>query len=99
MRTELWNKVDDDNPIQYEVLDSGYGYILLGALESATIPLKTLSAKLKEAMEFLTGQGVPGIIVDLRGNRGGFRRPCPPNLPVTFILKQPFMNIKATTIR
>ncbi len=69
--TELWNKVNDDNPIQYEVLDSGYGYILLGALESETIPLKTLSAKLKEAMEFLTGQGVPGIIVDLRGNRGG----------------------------
>jgi carboxyl-terminal processing protease len=48
-----------------------YGFILLGALKSVNIPLKTLSAKLKEAMEFLTGQGVPGIIVDLRGNRGG----------------------------
>lgn len=70
-QTELWKKVDDDNPIQYEVLDSGYGYILLGALESETIPVKTLSAKLKEAMEFLTEQNVPGIVVDLRGNSGG----------------------------
>ena len=70
-QTELWKKVDDDNPIQYEVLESGYGYILLGALESETIPVKTLSAKLKEAMEFLTAQNVPGIVVDLRGNNGG----------------------------
>lgn len=70
-QTELWKKVDDYNPIQYKVLDSGYGYILLGALESETISIKTLSAKLKEAMESLTGQNVPGIIVDLRGNSGG----------------------------
>lgn len=72
-KTGLWNKVDDDEPIKYEVMGSGYGYIMLGALESEnpTFSYDYLSDKLKEAMIFLTARNVPGIVVDLRGNSGG----------------------------
>ncbi|SDL50141.1 carboxyl-terminal processing protease [Maridesulfovibrio ferrireducens] len=69
--TGLWNKVDDANPIKREVLVSGYGYIMLGTLESEDISQDQLFNKFKEAMEFLTGNNVPGIIIDLRGNSGG----------------------------
>ncbi|WP_245577082.1 S41 family peptidase [Maridesulfovibrio zosterae] len=69
--TRLWNKVDDANPIKREILVSGYGYIMLGTLESDDISQDQLFNKFKEAMEFLTSNNVPGIIIDLRGNGGG----------------------------
>ncbi len=74
-KTALWNadNIDDDDPIKYSVMDNGYGYILVGALdgEAPQVTVKKLSEKLKEAMLFLTGRNVPGIVVDLRGNSGG----------------------------
>ena len=70
-KTEFWNKVDENNPIQYKILPSGYGYILLGTLESKKISFDQLFAKFKEAMDYLTAQNVPGLIIDLRANGGG----------------------------
>ncbi|NDV23743.1 S41 family peptidase [Desulfovibrio sp. JC022] len=70
-RTRLWDRVDEADPIKYEVLASGYGYIQLGTLESDDISFDQLFDKFKEAMEFLTGRNVPGIIIDLRANGGG----------------------------
>lgn len=66
-QTSLWDKVDDTDLIQYEVLSSGYGYLLLGSLASEAVYVK-----LKEAMEFFTERTVPGMIIDLRGSRGGY---------------------------
>lgn len=66
-QTSLWDKVDDNDLIQYEVLGNGYGYLLIGSLGSEAIYVK-----LKEAMEFFTDKNVPGIIIDLRGSRGGY---------------------------
>lgn len=70
-KTKFWNEIDDNNPITYKVLPSGYGYIMLGTLESDDFTYEQLFDKFKEAMEFLTGQNVPGIIIDLRANGGG----------------------------
>ncbi len=66
MQTALPWMPDIDNLIQYRVLDSGYGYVRIGALI-----LETTSEKFKEALQFFSEQNVPGIIVDLRGNAGG----------------------------
>ncbi|TIH20157.1 peptidase S41 [Marinifilum sp. JC120] len=70
-KTKLWDRVDEADPIKYEVLASGYGYIQLGTLESDDISFDQLFDKFKEAMEFLTERNVPGIIIDLRANGGG----------------------------
>lgn len=70
-QTKLWERVDDDDPITYKELPSGYGYIQLGTLESDDISTETLFNKFQEAMDYLTGRNVPGIIIDLRGNGGG----------------------------
>lgn len=74
-QTALWNenRIDEENPIHYNVMDNGYGYLLLGALESGIprISIAYLSDRLKEAMVFFTERDVPGIVVDLRGNSGG----------------------------
>ncbi|CCO23744.1 Peptidase S41 [Maridesulfovibrio hydrothermalis AM13 = DSM 14728] len=69
--TKLWNEVDGANLITYKVLPSGYGYIMVGALEDENVSEKELSAKFKEAMVYLTDRDVPGLIIDLRGNSGG----------------------------
>lgn len=66
-QTALWDKVDDTELIQYEILNSGYGYLLLGSLASEEIYVK-----LKDAMKFFIDKNVPGIIIDLRGSRGGY---------------------------
>ncbi|WP_421901460.1 S41 family peptidase [Maridesulfovibrio sp.] len=70
-KTAPWNKINPFEPIKYEVLSSGYGYIQLGTLESPIISTDQLYNKFKEAMEFLTEKNVPGLIIDLRGNGGG----------------------------
>ena len=75
-RTGLWKKNVEDL-VQYKVLDSGYGYVIVGTLndienpQNSVAPVKTISEKFKEAMEFLTEMNVPGMIIDLRGNGGG----------------------------
>ncbi|WP_419783359.1 S41 family peptidase [Maridesulfovibrio sp.] len=70
-KTEFWKKIDDNDPIKYKILPSGYGYIQLGTLESKTISFDQLFDKFKEAMNFLTSRNVPGLIIDLRANGGG----------------------------
>ena len=65
-RTALPWKIDLKNLVQYEVLDSGYGYVRVGALVGDIAPIK-----FREAMESFMEKNVPGIIVDLRGNAGG----------------------------
>lgn len=70
-KTEFWKEIDDNEPIKYKILPSGYGYIQLGTLESKTISFDQLFDKFKEAMNFLTSRNVPGLIIDLRANGGG----------------------------
>jgi carboxyl-terminal processing protease len=69
--TEFWNTVNEDDPIQYSILSNGYGYILLGALESDDISFDELFDEFKMAMVEFTAANVPGIIIDLRANGGG----------------------------
>lgn len=94
--TELWKEIDDDDPITYKILPSGYGYIQLGTLESEDISIDELYDKFKEAMEFLTSNNVPGIIVDLRGD-GGDQMTWPPEFRAFFIPKKHFMNSRIFT--
>lgn len=55
-------------PLEYEVLDNGYGYIRIYSFSDNY----DLSLSLwKRAMETMSGFGVPGIIIDMRYNTGG----------------------------
>ncbi len=76
-KSSLWKKVDIDNLVHHRLLPSGYGYLFLGALvdvvayQEGLDPLTPIYDKFKEAIEFFTDHGVPGVIVDLRANMGG----------------------------
>ncbi|GAB4475465.1 MAG: hypothetical protein Kow00124_16490 [Anaerolineae bacterium] len=55
-------------PIEYEILDSGYGYIKINSLSDdlfLTIRLWGI------ALDVMNNNDVPGIIIDLRQNSGG----------------------------
>jgi len=56
-------------PVEFRVLDSGYGYIKVYSF-SDNLPLTT--ELWERALTTLTAQGVPGIILDMRQNGGGF---------------------------
>ncbi|MDQ5987409.1 MAG: hypothetical protein CSYNP_03149 [Syntrophus sp. SKADARSKE-3] len=59
--------------VDYRILPEGYGYILIrmeNSLESSGYPSK-IFLKVQEAIASFVAGGVPGIIVDLRGNYGG----------------------------
>jgi C-terminal processing protease CtpA/Prc len=55
-------------PVQYEFLDSGYGYVKINSFfENAVLTVQTLEYFINLANQY----GVPGIIIDLRQNGGG----------------------------
>jgi C-terminal processing protease CtpA/Prc len=55
-------------PIEYEILDSGYGYVKINSLSDDLF----LTIRLWEiAVETFIGAQVPGIVIDLRQNGGG----------------------------
>lgn len=60
-----------DASIQMEILPSGYGYLRVGSFMpslSAPLPGKAVDRAIKSFVE----QEVPGIIIDVRSNGGGF---------------------------
>ncbi len=68
------------NPVQYEILDSGYGYLknrILVEFNSQGNLLPTYNNiynSMKEAIDNFNTAQVPGVIVDIRDNPGGFDR-------------------------
>lgn len=68
-------------PVEYEILDSGYGYISLNSLSDDL----NLTLRLWDrAIQVMIDNQVPGIIVDLRQNTGG--------APVGSYLAGPFVD-------
>lgn len=61
--------IPDDPAIDYRILPEGYGYIRVRR-EGPSNLLDSYTA-FQQAMSSLISSGVPGIIVDLRGNLGG----------------------------
>lgn len=51
--------------VEYEMKQEGIGYIAISAFEGAT------TAQFKNAIEDLKGQGMKGLVIDLRNNPGG----------------------------
>ncbi|WP_245543798.1 S41 family peptidase [Maridesulfovibrio salexigens] len=70
-KTQFWNKINPADPIQHSILPSGYGYIVVGTLDTDNFSFDKLFNDFKEAMEFMATNNVPGLIIDLRGNGGG----------------------------
>ncbi len=68
------------NPIQYEILESGYGYLKNGILvefdsQGNLLPTyDNIYNSIKEAIDNFSTTQVPGVIVDIRDNPGGFDR-------------------------
>lgn len=61
--------VGDELPVEYELRDDGYGYVKIYSF-SDDLPL--MIALWERAMATFRGAGVPGIILDMRQNGGGF---------------------------
>jgi carboxyl-terminal processing protease len=68
------------DPVQYEILESGYGYLknrILVEFDSQGNILPTfyhVYSEIVEAIDFFRAAQVPGVIVDVRDNPGGFDR-------------------------
>jgi carboxyl-terminal processing protease len=68
------------NPVQYIILDSGYGYLknrILVEFDSQGNLLPTYNKiynSFKEAIDLFNTAKVPGVIIDVRDNPGGFDR-------------------------
>ena len=66
------------NPVQYEILESGYGYLknrILVEFDSQGNLLPTydnIYNSIKEAIDNFNTAQLPGVIVDIRDNPGGF---------------------------
>jgi carboxyl-terminal processing protease len=68
--------------LEYKMLESGYGYMKLRAiiyleeaLKGTDDPEKLIEPlynEFKEAVTYFSDNNVPGIIIDLRGNHGGY---------------------------
>jgi C-terminal processing protease CtpA/Prc len=55
-------------PVQYDVLESGYGYISIVSNNAEEAFIRNI---LENALDEMQKAGVPGIIIDLRKNSGG----------------------------
>lgn len=68
-RTSFYYGVDFTAlPIEYEILDSGYGYVAINSLSDDI----NLTIRLwQHAIQAFIANDVPGVIVDLRQNTGG----------------------------
>jgi carboxyl-terminal processing protease len=68
------------NPVEYEILESGYGYLknrILVEFDSQGNLLPTYNTiynSIKEAIDHFNTAQVPGVIIDVRDNPGGFDR-------------------------
>jgi carboxyl-terminal processing protease len=66
------------NPVQYKILESGYGYLknrILAEFDSQGRLLSTynnVSSSLRKAIDHFNTAKVPGVIIDVRDNPGGF---------------------------
>ncbi len=69
IRPEFSDKVD------FRILPEGYGYLHLRAFvdfnDMSAYP-ETIYQRIREAVTFFLASGVHGVIIDLRGNYGGF---------------------------
>lgn len=54
------------NPVSYEIKEDNIGYIRLTDFNDSSYE------KMKEAVDFLKEKGIKGVIIDLRGNPGGY---------------------------
>jgi len=69
VRPEFTDKVD------FRILPEGYGYLHLRAfidLNDMSAYPETIYERIREAITSFVAAGVPGVIIDLRGNYGGF---------------------------
>jgi len=67
-------KADFSDQIDYRILPEGYGYVLVRMEHDLTNPAQyptRIFQKFQEAISSFVAAGVPGVIVDLRGNYGG----------------------------
>jgi len=68
------------NPVQYEILESGYGYLKntilveFDSLGNLIGTYENIYHSIKEAIDAFNTAQVPGVIVDIRDNPGGFDR-------------------------
>jgi carboxyl-terminal processing protease len=68
------------SPVQYKILESGYGYLknrILAEFDSQGKLLSTYNNvynDLKKAIDHFNAARVPGVIIDVRDNPGGFDR-------------------------
>lgn len=71
-RSYLYNEEigDFDTPIRAKVLPSGFGYIKI-CFQSPTVVTPFPADAFRGELDKLIRKGVPGLILDLRGNSGG----------------------------
>ena len=68
------------SPVEYEILESGYGYLknrILVEFDSQGSLLPTydnIYGSIKNAIDYFNTAQVPGVIVDIRDNPGGYDR-------------------------
>jgi C-terminal processing protease CtpA/Prc len=71
-RTAVYGTASDTTfalPLEYELLDSGYGYVkIYGFLDNQVLTIQLWERMIQE----LNANGVPGLIIDMRQNGGGF---------------------------
>lgn len=60
--TRAWIEIET---VEYEMLEDNIGYILVSGFEEPT------AGQFKNAIEELNGQGMKGLVIDLRDNPGG----------------------------
>lgn len=66
---------DFSDKVDFRILPEGYGYLRLRAfadLNDLSVYPETIYQQIREALCTFVAAGVPGVIVDLRGNYGGF---------------------------
>ncbi|MEM7135990.1 MAG: S41 family peptidase [Myxococcota bacterium] len=65
-----------EDPVSFEMVGPGIGYIRIASLESSAAGMDPPEA-MDVAMRELLAQGMRGLILDVRGNRGGMDRFVP----------------------
>ncbi len=59
----------DALPVEFRMLDSGYGYLRINTFSTEPILLVRL---VERAVDYLNANGVPGLVLDMRWNSGGY---------------------------
>ena len=63
---EIPRKVVQNITVEYELLENGFGYILVSQF------IENTADQFREAVDYLTGKQAKGLIIDMRDNPGGF---------------------------